>query len=869
MADTVLESFLIKLGYQIDQSSQKSFTTAITEGLKGVLEFSTAIIGMAVAVEEAVRRAAGQMARLENQAMLSGKSSQELNRLGTSLSAVGGNYGEATEQQVRFNQALLNSPWMKGWAAEILKGHSVDMKGIVERYHELRVQFGEGSQELRIFKDQMAELGVTNWNNAILADKQWAVYQRIQHEQEEEDKRFAQRWDQAAKNALRLQADMSEMTSTVEKYYKTALGGLTGYLADVTEGVEKFLLAHEDDFNTWMNTLEKNAKAGDWEAVGEQIGKAIQNGLQYISDHADEWIEAGVKVAEKFVEGFVKGLLGNEVWRQAQQVSDFLNYVTGAGGDSPEAKASRERGAGVKKQLLDIPKDYTGDEPAPAPNTGENETITFSQGWEWLKQRIGFQHGGIVPANLHAGEMVLPQNISAGLQSFFSGGSSWDESLDDLGHWLGGDTTFAPLMQFADQAYDKLVDVFEESLRRVWPEGGGAGGGAGAGGGPGGGPGGAGGGGAGSKDGEQGPPGGPTPAAGLLSQKALEAIAKGEGTLVKGQIDYNQIYGNKHADLANMTLEQVMRMQQGMGEHTPVGAFQITRATLGDLIKSLKLDPSLTKMTPEVQQQLASELYRQRGFNMTWVNPETRAGRTQAEFERLKQAGQLYSTGGPGDQSTVAPKGAVTGAEITKRLNNLLTKIAADQQVRFQVTSGIRYGGHGRHDPNTSGLGAADVKIYDAKTNTLLDPTNPADFDRLGKIAEEAYRSGASGIGAGHGYMGGKELHIGGPSSHAGGAPYWGTGERAAGAMPWLVRAWVRSQQHAAAMAPSNQANQYTGAAAGQKTGEKPQQVVDNSNNTTVIHGVSNEHDIQRQLQRSTGNRYTAYGMRNGRTLYS
>lgn len=58
-----------------------------------------------------------------------------------------------------------------------------------------------------------------------------------------------------------------------------------------------------------------------------------------------------------------------------------------------------------------------------------------------------FAEGGIMPAGLHAKEMVLPANISEGLQSMFSNGGGLRNFSDHFMQWLVGNSAYRPMVQ--------------------------------------------------------------------------------------------------------------------------------------------------------------------------------------------------------------------------------------------------------------------------------------------------------------------------------------------------------------------------------------------------------------------------------------
>lgn len=87
-------------------------------------------------------------------------------------------------------------------------------------------------------------------------------------------------------------------------------------------------------------------------------------------------------------------------------------------------------------------------------------------------------------------------------------------------------------------------------------------------------------------------------------------------------------------------------------------------------------------------------------------------------------------------------------------------------------TPGAARTGSTRHDEG----GAADLKLYETNEKgekRMLDMTNPADAEKMERFTRETVRAGATGVGAGPGYMGNSTLHIGGGSVASwGGAPW-------------------------------------------------------------------------------------------------
>lgn len=423
--ETVLESFLIKLGYQVDQASQKSFTTAIGEGITSVMKFASAVAGLAVAVEEAVRRTAFQLARLEFSARMGGVASESIRQIGTALQSVGGNYESVIKAQEQLNQSLQRNPWMRGYAEQALGGHAATIENVINEYHRLASQFGETSQEVIKFRIQMEDVLHIDMTPAILAQKDWAGYQKTLKDAAETAALFHDRWDKSTKASLAMYGAWSRLTNTVDTYYKTMFAGLESYAAKGYDALNQWLKDISPQVNSWFDEFDKNLEKQDWEAIGRQIGDLIIKGIVWAFSSEG----TGHNIFDQLARGLSDSL--EKEFPFLKEVEDYLNNVSKAG--TPEYRGPWESGG---------------------PSAGGSAVPHF-------------QGGGIV-GMLHHGEMVLPKPISDGLQAFYGGGG--DSVFDDLNRWLEGDTSFTPVMDFVETVYTKLTDTFEEALRRVWPD---------------------------------------------------------------------------------------------------------------------------------------------------------------------------------------------------------------------------------------------------------------------------------------------------------------------------------------------------------------------------------------------------------------
>lgn len=123
---------------------------------------------------------------------------------------------------------------------------------------------------------------------------------------------------------------------------------------------------------------------------------------------------------------------------------------------------------------------------------------------------------------------------------------------------------------------------------------------------------------------------------------------------------------------------------------------------------------------------------------------------------------------------------ATRNLPITASLNDQLNYAATQAGVKVEVFSGgqerpFMVNGKMTSTRHNAG-GAADVKLYvtDEKGNKrYLDMRNPEDAATMKKFTASAVHAGATGVGAGPGYMGHGSIHIGGGKTASWGGASW------------------------------------------------------------------------------------------------
>jgi hypothetical protein len=126
--------------------------------------------------------------------------------------------------------------------------------------------------------------------------------------------------------------------------------------------------------------------------------------------------------------------------------------------------------------------------------------------------------------------------------------------------------------------------------------------------------------------------------------------------------------------------------------------------------------------------------------------------------------------------------GATRKLPINETTRRILLTAARQSGLRVYVFSGgqpprglNRTGTH-RHDLG----GAADLYLVHPVTHHILDMRDPDDRVCMASFIQASVAAGATGVGAGLGYMGAHAMHVGG-----GAAAYWGGAE-------WLPAAYER-----------------------------------------------------------------------------
>ena len=132
---------------------------------------------------------------------------------------------------------------------------------------------------------------------------------------------------------------------------------------------------------------------------------------------------------------------------------------------------------------------------------------------------------------------------------------------------------------------------------------------------------------------------------------------------------YNQIFGRgREAPLTEMTISEVYDLQRRMlrsgSESSAVGRYQFLRDTLKETVAVLGLDPDTVKMTPEIQDQLATALVGKhlKAYKAGRIDKDTLADRLADKWAGLPLANGQSRYKGVGNNNATVSRQAVLDA---------------------------------------------------------------------------------------------------------------------------------------------------------------------------------------------------------------
>jgi hypothetical protein len=462
VADNILQSFVVQLKYSVDSASQKKFHDGIKQGITGLNGFRLALVGAAVGVEEMIRRTTGAYNTLAGLSSATSTSAASIEKLRAMFEGAHMSVGEADAALQKFAERM-RLPQFHEFAEQRLGQPFTDLSDFIdkaaEHYAELKKKFSERDPRT------LAWLGEMNAVSDGLGESVRRVGNELERSREfaKDNAEIYAALRTNADEATKKSADLDRVWHRVGKTLEVAVAKLLFQKNDKGRTLADEIEAVATAFAQWLIDPDTQKQLT---AIINGIGDLVR-GLRHAVDAVGGLGNAFEIMAIAFAIKWVAPLLGGIgsvskalIGLRALAVSPVAGILGSIGATAFAAYTLWQQGTGKKGSWTD-------------PNSKTrfmDPSMPFGMGTDAPK----YQHGGIVPAGLHPGEMVLPQNISFGLQSFFAGGSgslvgTMRTMLGMFVAWFAGDSSYKP-----------QVDLSEETLERMGhglgEEGAGAGG---------------------------------------------------------------------------------------------------------------------------------------------------------------------------------------------------------------------------------------------------------------------------------------------------------------------------------------------------------------------------------------------------------
>lgn len=238
---TVLHEFLVKLGFVTDAASAKRFDDTIKSGVSQVKDFKLALVGMAIGVEEAIRRTLRSFDQLYFTSKLTGVPAKMLADLTYGLKGIG---VDANRVVSGIAQAL-REPATKG-IIEAMVGH-VDNAGdaflkLAHQYAQaIKQAGGENSNAALALKYTLSQIPGVNFDDIRAAALNEEILIKGMETRARVAKRFHLDDQKAAEQAQQAQAAWNEFNLIIS----TGIGKL---IADNFGRIQKLF----DGISAWM-----------------------------------------------------------------------------------------------------------------------------------------------------------------------------------------------------------------------------------------------------------------------------------------------------------------------------------------------------------------------------------------------------------------------------------------------------------------------------------------------------------------------------------------------------------------------------------------------------------------------------------------
>ncbi|TGD96203.1 hypothetical protein [Methylobacterium nonmethylotrophicum] len=369
MADDILKSFLISIGYREDEASKRRFLDGIAKAEKAVASLSLALAAAATAAAAAVKMAAS-FEDLFYASQRTGASINNLRGLAYAVSQLGGSYGAAVGSLEAFAKNIRTNPGYESMARKL--GVATRENGRLRDTVDILTDLGKvfKGQRYEIAYQYASALGLDEKTFQLLRDQPDAL-RRYRDEYERTTKALGTNTKEMTEQGKALSQSWRSFLSVMEALSERIAATFFPIITKLLDYMREWVVAHGPQINAFwtqvgkgIEVVERAAKSAyevvepfvsliskklgdDFDAAGGLSGllkelKQLFSDLGDMVKRAYEWIVkliqlVGIdKVAAALGAG-IKGGFRMEDWSGAGAMPDWTGGGGGAGGVSPGA----------------------------------------------------------------------------------------------------------------------------------------------------------------------------------------------------------------------------------------------------------------------------------------------------------------------------------------------------------------------------------------------------------------------------------------------------------------------------------------------------------------------------------------------------
>lgn len=349
MADDVLKSFLVAIGYKEDEASKRRFIDGLAKAEKAVASLSLALAAAATAATAAAVKMAASFEDLFYASQRTGASINNLRGLAYAVSQLGGSYGGAVQSLEAFAKNVRTNPGYESMARKL--GVATRENGKLRDTVDILTDLG------KVFKGQRYEvayqyataLGLDERTFQLLRDQPDAL-RRYRDEYERTTKALGTNTKEMTEQGKALSQSWRSFLSTMEAVSERVAATFFPVITKLLDYMREWVVAHGPQINAF------------WTQVGKGI-EVVERAAKSAYDTVEPFVSLFTKkLADGFnASGGMVGLLrdlkqlfsdlGDMVKRAYEYIVKLIQLV---GLD----KVAAALGAGIKSGFRE--SDWTG-----------------------------------------------------------------------------------------------------------------------------------------------------------------------------------------------------------------------------------------------------------------------------------------------------------------------------------------------------------------------------------------------------------------------------------------------------------------------------------------------------------------------------